>query len=269
MSEERSLTALFANRLRTLMNRAGVTRQELAGALAIHDSAVSKWLGGQTVPGAKYISALAAYFDTPASTLLFADGLINGTELRNTIVDRSASGKDLVERLSRRNKLIQADKLTNFQKARLLRDVRRRLGWSQVEMGEALGLDSSYLSQLENDKRPIDHWYVNKAMEFGARRAQEGSAPIQGTSPGSAGTVHQCREFLDEFLKSCGDDESKLEWTLVELREHFPLNKWNAIATVSAESTNATIKRPVNSKPPSAAATLLRKSADEGQHPSK
>ncbi|MGH8023725.1 MAG: helix-turn-helix domain-containing protein, partial [Limisphaerales bacterium] len=53
-----------------------------------------------------------------------------------------------------------------MEKAKRLRDLRHRLQWTQQQMAEALGLDASYLSQLENGRRKLDDWYLKKAGEF-------------------------------------------------------------------------------------------------------
>lgn len=47
--------------------------------------------------------------------------------------------------------------------------------------------------------------------------------------PGETGkipTKNDCREHLERFLDTCGDDSGKIAWTNIELKEHFPLTKW-------------------------------------------
>jgi transcriptional regulator with XRE-family HTH domain len=36
-----------------------------------------------------------------------------------------------------------------------------------------------------------------------------------------------CRDYLDQFLSRCAGDPARFGWTLVELRAHFPLDKWD------------------------------------------
>ena len=61
---------------------------------------------------------------------------------------------------------MSSQKSSKTEKAKQLRDVRHRLQWTQQQMAEALGLDASYLSQLENGRRKLDDWYLKKAGEF-------------------------------------------------------------------------------------------------------
>jgi hypothetical protein len=39
-------------------------------------------------------------------------------------------------------------------------------------------------------------------------------------------TAQACMNYVQEFLRRCENDPTKLGWFLVELKEHFPLNKW-------------------------------------------
>jgi len=55
--------------------------------------------------------------------------------------------------------------LTNLEKAKFLRRVRKEMNLTQVQMAGILGLDDTYLSQFENDKRDISDWYVEKAQQ--------------------------------------------------------------------------------------------------------
>lgn len=108
------------------------------------------------------------------------------------------------------------------EKARQLREVRRRLEWTQQQMADALGLDPSYLSQLENGRRKLDDWYLKKAGEF--ERAA-GIVEVEVESQGSQCTAEACLAYLQQFLATC-KDPAKFSWTYVELQEHFPLDKW-------------------------------------------
>lgn len=56
--------------------------------------------------------------------------------------------------------------ITNSDKGKLLMAARKRLGLSQVQMAQRLNLDSTYLSQLENGRREVDEFYVQRAEEM-------------------------------------------------------------------------------------------------------
>ncbi len=126
-------------------------------------------------------------------------------------------------------------------KAKRLREVRRRLEWTQQQMADALGLDASYLSQLENGHRNLDDWYLKKAGELEKNQ----TAPEPRSSRPSA---EACVAYLRQFLATC-KEPAKIVWTYVELQEHFPLDKW------------ATLEQGVSSKLPFGAASLAPKSA--------
>lgn len=133
------------------------------------------------------------------------------------------------------------------EKARQLREMRRRLEWTQQQMAEALGLDPSYLSQLENGRRKLDDWYLKKASEFEKNKL---AVPFVATSDSYSlqSTAESCLAYLQQFLTTC-KDPAKIVWTYVELQEHFPLDKW-----VAAEED-------LNSKTPFAAAMTAPKPA--------
>ena len=108
-------------------------------------------------------------------------------------------------------------KLSNLEKGKRLKDVRRQLGWSQDEMAKALKVTRSWLSQLESGSRVVDEYYLERAETI--LREQPGT-----NSPGEA-SAQACRAYLNEFLATC-DDTAKLGWTLVELKDRFPLDRW-------------------------------------------
>lgn len=123
---------------------------------------------------------------------------------------------------------------TNFEKGKLLIAARKRLGLSQVQMAQKLNLDSSYLSQLENGRREVDEFYVNRAEEL-AREFENAhkikiSAEAIFESTGQP-TRESCLRYFQQFLETC-TDAAKLGWTAIELKEHFPLNKWAPVSSV-------------------------------------
>ena len=111
------------------------------------------------------------------------------------------------------------------EKARQLREMRRRLEWTQQQMAEALGLDPSYLSQLENGRRKLDDWYLKKAGEFEKTKTATVFGSTASESFSLQASAEACITYLTQFLATC-KDPAKIVWTYVELQEHFPLNKW-------------------------------------------
>jgi DNA-binding XRE family transcriptional regulator len=129
--------------------------------------------------------------------------------------------------------------LIKTEKAKQLREMRRRLEWTQQQMAEALGLDPSYLSQLENGRRKLDDWYLKKASEF--EKSKSGGIITSGPADSYSleSTAESCLAYLRQFLTSC-KDPAKIVWTYVELQEHFPLDKWAETAEdLSSKATFA------------------------------
>jgi len=149
----------------------------------------------------------------------------------------------------------QQKKSTNFEKGKLLLAARKRLGLNQVQMAQKLNLDSSYLSQLENGRREVDEFYVNRAEEL-AREFENGlkltaatEAVFESTDQPSP-TRESCLRYLQQFLETC-TDAAKLGWTAIELKEHFPLDKWtpsnsvpDAVAAQAATRAVAEVQTP-------------------------
>jgi transcriptional regulator with XRE-family HTH domain len=143
----------------------------------------------------------------------------------------------------------ERERITNVDKGKLLVAARKRLGFNQVQMAEKLNLDSSYLSQLENGRREVGEFYVKRAEEMAREferinqfRAATGAA--QGASGYASPTRESCLQYLEQFLEAC-TDAAKLGWTLVELREHFPLDKWERLNSVPDAVAAQAAKRAV------------------------
>jgi len=115
--------------------------------------------------------------------------------------------------------------LIKTEKAKQLREMRRRLEWTQQQMAEALGLDPSYLSQLENGRRKLDDWYLKKATEFERSKSGAIISTVSAEAYSLESTAESCVAYLRQFLTTC-KDPAKIVWTYVELQEHFPLDKW-------------------------------------------
>jgi transcriptional regulator with XRE-family HTH domain len=145
--------------------------------------------------------------------------------------------------------------LTNSDKGKLLMAARKRLGFSQVQMAEKLNLDSTYLSQLENGRREVDEFYVQRAEEFvrdfeNANKAKALMEALRESLGEGSPSRESCVQYLQQFLETCSD-AAKLGWTAVELKEHFPLDKWarlnsvpDAVAAQAAKRAVAEVQRP-------------------------
>ena len=130
-------------------------------------------------------------------------------------------------------KVSQQKIFNNFEKGKLLIAARKRLGWSQVQMAQKLNLDSTYLSQLENGRREVDEFYVQRAEELAREfeNANKLKASAEVIFESSAPSRESCLQYLHQFLETC-TDAAKLGWTAVELKEHFPLDKWSRLNSV-------------------------------------
>jgi transcriptional regulator with XRE-family HTH domain len=142
----------------------------------------------------------------------------------------------------------QPKPVIKIEKAKQLREMRLRLDWTQQQMADALGLDPSYLSQLENGRRKLDDWYLKKAGEFEKAKTTDIFGRVTPESFSLQSTAESCITYLRQFLSTC-KEPAKVVWTYVELQEHFPLDKW----TTAGEE--------FNSKLPSVAPTAAPKPA--------
>lgn len=120
---------------------------------------------------------------------------------------------------------MSAQKPTKTEKAKQLRDVRHRLQWTQQQMAEALGLDASYLSQLENGRRKLDDWYLKKAGEFEKGKATKIYDKTTPEAYSMQTSAESCIAYLTRFLGTC-KEPAHVVWTYVELQQRFPLEKW-------------------------------------------
>jgi len=141
------------------------------------------------------------------------------------------------------------------EKGNLLMAARKRMGLSQVEMAGKLGLDSTYISQLENGRRKVGDFYVQRAEELVREfenQARFTSARDTFAESGDHSTPSReiCLHYLQLFLATC-TDPAKLGWTAVELKQHFPLDKWarlnsvpDAVAAQAATRAVAEVQKP-------------------------
>lgn len=125
--------------------------------------------------------------------------------------------------------------VTKTEKAKQLREVRHRLQWTQQQMAEALGLDASYLSQLENGRRKLDDWYLKKAGEFEKSKTTNIFGKATPESYSMQSSAESCIAYLTRFLATC-KEPAQVVWTYVELQQRFPLEKWAAAPEVEFNS---------------------------------
>jgi transcriptional regulator with XRE-family HTH domain len=143
------------------------------------------------------------------------------------------------------------------ERARQLRDVRHRLQWTQQQMAEALGLDASYLSQLENGRRKVGDWYLKKAGEFERTKTPNILANVTADSYSMQTSAEACIAYFTRFLATC-TDPAKIVWAYVELQQRFPLDKWTTEAEVDSKEAGT---REASSKQLSSAAETVPKPA--------
>jgi transcriptional regulator with XRE-family HTH domain len=130
-----------------------------------------------------------------------------------------------------------------LEKAKELRAIRKRLGWTQPKMAQALGLDFTYLSQLENGRRQLDDFYLERAREVA--RSFENSKSVKVHQTEEAKEIRRrCHAYLDAVMDSFQADVERLTWTLVELQRRLqPLNPRESSSSVSTLTEEEFLKR--------------------------
>ena len=66
----------FKEKLQELRKRKGLTQEELADALYVSRTAISKWESGRGMPGLASLKAIADYFSVSVDTLLSGEALL-------------------------------------------------------------------------------------------------------------------------------------------------------------------------------------------------
>ncbi len=105
-----------------------------------------------------------------------------------------------------------------------MREARVAAELTQSQMAQALNLDPTYLSQLENGHRAVDERYVEKAL--GIEKSNKVKAQEAAASPTryiEQTIFERCHQYLTRVLEECHHDEDRLRWTFIELQRHFPL----------------------------------------------
>ena len=75
----------LGQKLQELRKSRGLTQEQLAAALLVSRTAVSKWESGRGTPNIEPLKAIAAYFSVSVDTLLSGEELLNlaGKETKN------------------------------------------------------------------------------------------------------------------------------------------------------------------------------------------
>lgn len=130
--------------------------------------------------------------------------------------------------------------LTNIEKGRSLRTIRKTLHFTQNQMAERLELDPTYLSQLENGSRPVDEWYLQKAQQI-FEKSNSGS---EHTEPSRKG------DEVEYWQKRAEAAESALEMIRSLLKLHYRDEENPASGSANALQRMAgdLKKSPVNSE---------------------
>ena len=93
-----------------------------------------------------------------------------------------------------------------------------------------IGITREYLSTLIHHGKKIKPWILEKALEISQQPLENITPSVILHDPQAPYRVQpnedDCRRYLEQFLARCEKDPARLGWTLTELREKFPLNKW-------------------------------------------
>jgi len=139
----------------------------------------------------------------------------------------------------------QQQSLTNLEKAKKLREIRKRMGWTQERMAVALNLDSTYLSQLENDRRPVDEYYVTKVNEIELGIEKSKSSDVSNAYLAAAAYTHLGDNTLHMNLAELA---SKYGQTPPGERKHLIVN----LQAILHELEQRELRMEISSKPLSA-----------------
>lgn len=137
--------------------------------------------------------------------------------------------------------------LRNFSET--LRAIRMRRGWTQGELAGKLDVSPGAVANWEamingptrsRVKDISDR--LNVSIDF-LTKGPDGAVMSRGTTPEQSLPARQeIVEHLESFMNSCGDDPRRLSWMLIELQQHFPLNKWEPTTHVGKHAKGANYK---------------------------
>jgi transcriptional regulator with XRE-family HTH domain len=72
-----------------------------------------------------------------------------------------------------------------------LRAARERLGYSQIELAKMIPLDRAYLSELENGRKKIQEWVMDKIEKIERERVENYDVRAQGRETGDVSLIVQ------------------------------------------------------------------------------
>jgi len=145
-------------------------------------------------------------------------------------------------------------------------------------MAERLGLDPTYLSQLENSHRNVDDFYLSRAAQvvedFEKTNKVKGDVLREETPPAliTSDLVDRIRGYINRVIHEYGTDQDRLSWILIELTRHFPLpartqpapsseSLYSAAARFSSAAEKALeLERPGHSRSPAVDVPIEQKS---------
>jgi len=115
-----------------------------------------------------------------------------------------------------------------------LTDAWKRSKLTQQEFADLLGINRSYFSTLihltPESETDVQQWILDKAEEIEHRHVANTTSGVTLQEPQTeyrtSTKVQDCHNYLQAFLDNCQNDPDKVSWTLIELREKFPLDKW-------------------------------------------
>ncbi len=107
-------------------------------------------------------------------------------------------------------------------------------------MADSLGLDPTYLSQLENAHRNVDDFYLSRATQLvrdfeKANKVKDHSLQEEGEAYGIS-MVDRIRDYTNRVIHEYGTDPDRLAWIYVEMTRHFPLPAPKRQVPLSSES---------------------------------
>lgn len=140
----------------------------------------------------------------------------------------------------------------NERKAQLfserLKAARKRNALSQLELAERVQVTLRSVQNWEGGEFSPHAKVIRKLCEvlqvttdylIGEGKYPEHRPNHYEMDEAKSGTAQRCQEHVAAFLKACGGDETRLGWTLVELKTRFPLDKWRDQEPAPARAMSA------------------------------
>ena len=190
----------------------GLTQADLAKLLGKSKGAVANWETGRCRPGATNLRKIAEITQQPVDLLI-----------------KGPKGDSYVDLKS--NRETPASQLENYLRALPKRLVlcREQREMSRRDLSLKLAKSVSAVGNWETGRScpsPANLRSLAGALECSITYLVTGESAESEHPPQVPQTRADCERHVEEFLDSCGGDERRLCWTLIELQAHFPLSKW-------------------------------------------